>query len=224
MGKKYQAASELVDRNKTYPIEEAIALVKKTSMVKFDASMEVHFHLNIDPKQTDQKIRTQVLLPHGTGKTVRVAAFVTEAKEKEAQAAGAEIVGGEELVKRIKETGKTDFDVAVAESAVMKSLAVVAKILGQRGLMPNPKTGTVGEDVAKLIKEIKGGKIDIKTDEGGNIHQVIGKVSFDDQKLVENFQTLKEAIARAKPQSLKKDFIQPITLTSTMGPGVRIKK
>lgn len=212
----------MIDANKTYSIEEAIVLAKKTSSVKFDASVDVHFKLNIDTKQTDQKVRTQLTLPHGTGKILKVAAFVTGAQEKEAEAAGADIVGGEELVKQIKESEKTDFDVAVAEPPMMKSLASIAKILGQRGLMPNPKTGTVGADIGKIVRDLKAGRVDVKTDDTGVIHQIIGKVSFDDAKLLENFQALKEAIYRAKPSSVKKDFVKSITVSTSMGPGISI--
>lgn len=223
MSKRFAEALKLIDLTKSYPIEEAVALAKQTSTVKFDASVEAHFRLNIDPKQTDQKVRTQVSLPHGIGKTLRVAAFVSAGKEKDAKEAGADLVGGEELVKQIKQSEKTDFDVAVAEGGMMKSLATIAKILGQRGLMPSPKTGTVGEDVAKMVKELKSGnKVDVKTDDSGNIHQVIGKVSFDDQKLLENFKTLKDAIHRAKPTSVKKEFIGSITISTSMGPGIKI--
>lgn len=224
MSKRYQSALRLVDQNKVYSIDEAIKLAKASSSVKFDATVEVHFNLNIDPKQTDQKIRVQVLLPHGIGKNLRVAAFVSSSKEKDAQSAGADVVGGEELIKQIKQTEKTDFDIAVAESSMMKSLASIAKILGQRGLMPSPKTGTVGEDVAKMVKELKSGnKVDVKTDDSGNIHQSIGKVSFDDQKLLENFKTIKDAIHRAKPASVKKEFVGSTTLSTSMGPGIRVK-
>lgn len=223
MSKRLQGLLKLVDRSKTYPFEEAMKLAKKTSTVKFDASLEAHFRLNVDPKQTDQKIRTQVLLPHGTGKTLKVAAFVSPAKEKAAQEGGAHLVGGEELIKLIKDKGVTDFDVAVAEPAMMKSLASIAKILGQRGLMPSPKTGTVGPEIEKMVRELKGGRVDVKTDDSGNIHQVIGKVSFDDPKLVENFQALIEAVKKAKPSTVKKDFIASITLSTSMGPGIKIK-
>ena len=217
-------AVKLVDPVKTYSVEEAVKLAKETSKVKFDASVEVHFRLNIDPKQTDQKVRTQVTLPHGIGKVMRVAAFVSQAKEKEATAAGADIVGGEDLIKTIKQTEKTDFDIAVAEPMMMKSLSVVAKVLGQRGLMPNPKIGTVGEDIGRIVKELKSGnKVDVKTDDSGNIHLTIGKVSFDDQKLIENFQILKDAVHKAKPASVKKDFVTSITLATSMGPGIRIR-
>ena len=224
MSKRMTEAVKLVDPVKTYSVEEAVKLAKETSKVKFDASVEVHFRLNIDPKQTDQKVRTQVTLPHGIGKVMRVAAFVSQAKEKEATAAGADIVGGEDLIKTIKQTEKTDFDIAVAEPMMMKSLSVVAKILGQRGLMPNPKIGTVGEDIGRIVKELKSGnKVDVKTDDSGNIHLTIGKVSFDDQKLIENFQILKDAVHKAKPASVKKDFVTSITLATSMGPGIRIR-
>lgn len=224
MSKRYNEAVKLADLNKTYPIEEAIKLARETSTVKFDASVDAHFRLNIDPKQTDQKVRTVASLPHGTGKSIKVAAFVSPAKEKEAKEAGADIVGGEELIKQIKQTEKADFEVAVAEPAMMKNLAVVAKILGQKGLMPNPKTGTVSPDVGKVVKELKAGRVDVKTDDSGNIHQIIGKVSFDEQKLLENFKALKDAIYKAKPQSVKKEFIGSITITTSMGPGIRIQK
>ena len=223
MSKRYETAVKLVDLEKTYSIEEAIKLAKQTSTVKFDASVEVHIRLNIDPKQTDQKVRTQISLPHGTGKTLRVAAFVSSSKEKEAKDAGAEVVGSEDLVKQIKQTEKTDFDIAVADGSMMKSLATIAKILGQRGLMPNPKTGTVGDNIAQMVKDLKSGsKIDAKTDDSGNVHQTIGKVSFDDQKLVENFQAIKEAIHRARPASVKKEFVGSITISTSMGPGIKI--
>src|SRR3989344_1843390 len=224
MSKRFDAAVKLIDADKVYSVEEAVKLDKETSKVKFDASVEVHFRLNIDPKQTDQKVRTQVTLPHGIGKVMRVAAFVSQAKEKETTAAGADIVGGENLIKTIKQTEKTDFDIAVAEPMMMKSLSVVAKLLGQRGLMPNPKIGTVGEDIGRIVKELKSGnKVDVKTDDSGNIHLTIGKVSFDDQKLIENFQILKDAVHKAKPASVKKDFVTSITLATSMGPGIRIR-
>lgn len=224
MSRRFQEVTKLVEQAKSYSIEEAMALVKKTSTVKFDASVDVHIRLNIDPKQTDQKLRTQTLLPHGTGKSLKVAAFVGPAREQEATRAGADIVGGEELIKKLKETQKIEFDVAAAEPAMMKNLAQIAKILGQRGVMPNPKTGTVGEDIVKIVRELKTGKIDIKTDDSGNIHQTIGKVSFDDQKLIENFNALREAVYKAKPQAVKKDFVRSITVSTSMGPGIRVQK
>ena len=223
MSKRYREALKLVELNKAYSIEDAVKLAKQSSTVKFDAAVEVHVRLNIDPKQTDQKIRTQITLPHGIGKTMRVAAFVSAGKEKDATEAGADLVGGDELIKQIKQTEKTNFDVAVAEPSMMKGMATIAKILGQRGLMPSPKTGTVGENISAMIKDLKSGsKIDVKTDDSGNIHQVIGKVSFDDEKLLENFKTLKEAIHRTKPSSVKKEFVSSITISTSMGPGIRI--
>jgi len=223
MSKRFNEAVKLVDPNQVYEAAEAIKLAKQTSTTKFDASVEAHIKLNIDVKQSDQKVRAQAVLPHGTGKNIKVAAFVSGANEKEATGAGADVVGGEELIKQIKTTEKTDFDVAVAEPTMMKSLAQIAKILGQRGLMPNPKTGTVGPDIAKMVKEIKTGKIDVKTDDTGVIHQTIGKASFDDRKLLENFQALRDAVYRAKPASVKKDFVASVTLSSSMGPGIRVK-
>lgn len=224
MSKRYTQSTQLIKSDQQYPVDEAIELAKQTSTVKFDASVEAHFRLNIDPAQTDQKIRFQIKLPYGTGKVIKVAAFVSPGNEQNAQNAGADLIGGVELVKKIKETKKTDFDVAVAEPSLMKSLAQVAKILGQRGLMPNPKTGTVGENIAELVTELKQGKVDVKTDDSGNIHQNIGKVSFDKQKLVDNFLALKEAIFKAKPSSVKREFISQITISTSMGPGIKTKK
>jgi len=223
MAKRMKEALALVEEAGERSAEEAIKAVKETSKVKFDASVEVHVNLAIDAGKSGQKVRTQTSLPAGTGKTLRVAAFVTPPREKEAKAAGADMVGGEELIKQIKQTQKTDFDVAVAEPGIMKHLAQIAKILGQRKLMPSPKTGTVGEDVKKLIAEVKAGKIDIKTDDGGNIHQIIGKVSFDEKKLLENYEQFIDAVRKAKPDGVKSDFIRNIYLSSSMGPSVRVK-
>lgn len=223
MSKRQKANAEVVDRNKVYSVEEAIALAQKTATTKFKGAIEVHVRLGIDPKKTDQSVRGSITLPNGTGKTKKIAAFVTEGKEKEAKAAGAAIVGGEDLVKKIKETEVTDFDVAVAEPAMMKHMAQVAKILGQRGLMPNPKTGTVTENIAGIINEINSGKVDFKNDESGNIHQIIGKADFDTNKLVENFKTFAEAVHAAKPVTVKKQFVVGMTINATMGPGIKVK-
>lgn len=223
VAKRVKANNELVDKNKIYTPEEAIELAKKTANTKFVGSIEVHIRTKIDAKKTDQAVRGMVSLPHGTGKTKKVAAFVTEAKEKEAKEAGAVLVGGEELIKKIKETEKTDFDVAVAEPAIMPKLAQIAKILGTRGLMPNPKTGTVSEAIGKTIKEIAGGKITFKNDDGGNIHQIIGKSNFETKQLVENLKAFYEHVLAAKPTTLKGPFLSTITLNVTMGPGIRIK-
>lgn len=223
ISKRQKANNEAVDRLKVYSVEEAIDLAKKTATTKFKGALEVHIRLGIDPKKTDQYIRGSVTLPNGTGKTKKIAAFVTEAKEKEAKAAGAAIVGGDDLIKRIKETEVTDFDVAVAEPAVMKNMAQIAKILGQRGLMPNPKTGTVTDNISGIINEINSGKVDFKNDESGNVHQIIGKTDFDSAKLAENFKTFIDAIQHSKPATVKKQLIVGITVNSTMGPGIKVK-
>ncbi|HVY67775.1 MAG TPA: 50S ribosomal protein L1 [Patescibacteria group bacterium] len=223
LAKRAKQNQELVDAAKLYSPEEAVALAKKTANTKFIGSIEVHVRTNIDAKKTDQAVRGTVSLPHGTGKTKRVAAFVSEAREAEAKAAGATVVGGEDLIKQIKETEKTDFDVAVAEPALMPKLAQIAKILGTRGLMPNPKTGTVGPNVGQLVKEIAGGKITFKNDDSGNVHQSIGKSDFSEQDLTENFRALLAAVQQAKPSVLKGQFIAGITLNATMGPGIRVK-
>jgi len=223
LAKRVKANSELVDKDKVYTSQEAIELAKKTANTKFVGSIEVHIRTNIDAKKTDQAVRGTVNLPYGTGKTKRVAAFVTEAKEKEALAAGAVIAGGEELIKKIKETEKTDFDVAVAEPAIMPKLAQIAKILGTRGLMPNPKTGTVGANIEQLIKEIAGGKVNFKNDDSANIHQIIGKSNFDSKALLDNLKALYEAVVSSRPSAFKGQFISSVSINSTMGPGIKIK-
>ena len=221
--KRVRANSELVDKEKVYSPEEAIELAKKTATTKFTGSVEVHVRTNIEAKKTDQAVRGTVALPHGTGKTKRIAAFVTDAKAADAKAAGATLIGGEDLIKEIKESEKTDFDVAVAEPAMMAKLAQIAKILGTRGLMPNPKTGTVSDNIAQAIKEIAGGKVNFKNDDSGNIHLTIGKTDFDSGKLLENLKAFHDALIRSKPASVKKTFIASVTLNATMGPGIRVK-
>ena len=223
VSKRAKANNELVDKEKVYSVEEALELIKKTANTKFAGSVEVHVRTYIDAKKTDQAVRGTVSLPHGTGKTKKIAAFVTEAKEKAAKDAGATIVGGEDLIKQIKETEKTDFDVAVAEPAMMPKLAQVAKILGTRGLMPNPKTGTVSENIAQAIKEITGGRVNFKNDDSGNIHQIIGKTNFETAQLTENLKVLMDAINHSKPTTLKKQFLASVSINATMGPGIRIK-
>ena len=223
LAKRVKSNSDLVDIKKTYTPEEAIELAKRTANTKFVGSIEVHFRTLIDAKKTDQAVRGTVSLPNGTGKTKRVAAFVTEAKEQEAKDAGAILVGGEDLIKTIKETEKTDFDVAVAEPALMPKLAQIAKILGTRGLMPNPKTGTVGLNVGAIIKEIAGGKVNFKNDDSGNVHQIIGKSNFDSKALLENLKALHKALMDSKPMSVKGQLLSGITINSTMGPGIRVK-
>ncbi len=211
------------DKTKAYPIEEAVELTKKLSKTKFDASVELHFRLGIDPRKGDQQIRSAVSLPHGTGKTIKIAAFVSSDNEKAAKAAGADYAGGDELIAEIKKTEKTDFQVAIAEPAMMKNLAMIAKILGTRGLMPSPKNQTVTTDPIKTIGELKKGKVSFKNDDTGNIHVAIGKISFDTKNLVENFQTVIDAIRKAKPAAAKGLYIKNATITSSMGPGLKIQ-
>jgi len=214
--------SETYDRLKAYSIEEALEIVKKLTKTKFDASVEVHFRLGINTKKGDQQVRGAVSLPNGTGKTVKVAAFVSPENEKAVKAAGADFVGGEELVAEIKKTEKTEFQVAIAEPAMMKHLAVIAKILGTRGLMPSPKNDTVTTNPAKAVEELKKGKISFKNDDTANVHTVIGKVSFDNKKLMENYQTLLDTLKKAKPASSKGTFIKNISIASSMSPGVKV--
>jgi large subunit ribosomal protein L1 len=211
------------DKSKVYPIEEAIKMTKQFSKTKFDASVEIHFRLGIDPKKGDQQVRAAISLPHGTGKTIRVAAFVSSDKEKECKAAGADIVGSDDLIAEIKKTEKTDFQVAVAEPAMMKNLAQIAKILGTRGLMPSPKNETVTPNPAKAIEELKKGKVSFKNDDTSNIHVAIGKVSFDEIKLKENFEKILGAIRKAKPASSKGVYLKNISITSSMGPGIKVQ-
>lgn len=223
LAKRVKANLDQVDRNKFYSPEEAMELVKKTANTKFVGSVEVHISTKIDAKKTDQGIRGTVSLPHGTGKTKKVAAFVTEAKEKEAKDAGAFLVGGEDLIKTIKETGKIDFDVSVAEPAMMPKLAVIAKILGPKGVMPNPKTGTVGVNIGAMVKEIAGGKVNFKNDDSGNLHQIIGKTNFESKALLENFKAFYNAVLQSKPSTVKGQYLATITLNATMGPGIKVK-
>lgn len=211
-----------VDTTKTYSIDDAITLVKATSAVKFDASVELHARLGIDPKKGDQQIRSTVTLPHGTGKTKTVAAFVGANDEKTAKDAGADFVYGEEDIKKIKDTGKIDFDIAVATPEMMPKLAVAAKILGPKGLMPSPKTDTVGPNVKKMVEDLKKGKAAFKNDDGANIHQIVGRVSFDDKALKENIVAFLDALKKARPQSVKGAYMKGVYLTSSMGPSVKM--
>jgi len=202
-------------------ITEAIAEIKRNAKAKFDESVEAHFRLDIDPKKSDQQARGVAVLPHGTGKSVKIVVFTTTQK-KEAEAAGAELVGGEELIDKIKSSGKIDADVAIATPEMMPKLAGIAKILGPKGLMPNPKNQTVTPKVTEVIEALKYGRADFKNDNSGNIHQTIGKVSFDEAKLEENFKALLEAVRKAKPEAAKGKFIKGIAVCSTMGKAVRI--
>ncbi len=220
-GKRYIEAKKKIEKGKAYPIEEAIKLVLDTATAKFDETVEVAVNLGVDPRHADQMVRGSVVLPHGTGKQVKVLVFAQGEKEKEAQAAGADYVGGEEFIKKIEE-GWLEFDKVVATPDMMSKVAKLGRILGPRGLMPSAKTGTVTFDVAKAIKELKGGKIDFKVDKGGVIHAPIGKVSFGAEKLLDNFKALMETIIRLKPASAKGTYIKGITLSSTMGPGIKV--
>lgn len=213
---------ENFDKEKAYSIAEAIEICKQNNKTKFDASIEVHFRLGIDNKKGDQQVRSAVSLPNGTGKTVRIAAFVSPAKEAEVKEAGADLVGGDDLIEEIKKTEKTNFDIAVAELDMMKNLAKIAKILGTRGLMPSPKNDTVSNNPAKAVKELKKGKISFKNDDTGNVHAIIGKISFDNKALEENFNSLVEAVKKAKPVSSKGVYIRNISLNSTMGKGIKV--
>jgi large subunit ribosomal protein L1 len=220
---RYAELKKKIDPNKTYPIAEALKLVKETSTTKFDASIDVAIRTGIDPKKSDQQVRSIAVLPHGTGKKLKIAVVAPAEKQKEAKDAGADIVGGEEIIEQIAKTQKINFDVIITVPEMMKDMAKVAKILGPRGLMPNPKTETVTPNVKKAVEELKKGKVTFKTDDTGNIHLLIGKASFDDKKLMENFEAFMEVLNRIKPASLKGIFIQGITISSSMGPGVKVQ-
>lgn len=211
-----------IDITKSYSPQEAFELVKKCAYEKFDAAVEVHVKTGIDPRKSDQTIRGSVLLPNGSGKTKRVIVFAEGAKATEANAAGADIVGGLEMIQELKQTQKIDFDVAVATPDMMKHLAQVAKILGPKGLMPSPKNETVTTNITKTLEEIKKGKINFKNDDTGNVHQIIGKCSFTAIQLAENYQAFIEALRKAKPSTAKGTFIGSVSVSSTMGPGFRI--
>lgn len=220
--KNYKAALEELKGKKSYIIDEAIPLLLKTAKVKFDSTCEIHLKLNIDPKQADQLVRFTVSLPNGTGKDVKIIAFVPDNKAKECTSAGAFKAGDAELIDEVSK-GFTDFDVAIASPDMMRQLGKVAKILGQKGLMPNPKAGTVTPDVVSAIKEIKKGKIEIKNDKLGNLHNIFGKVSFGEEKLLENLKTYLKSINENKPSGVKGVFISSIHLTTTMGPSIRLE-
>ena len=221
--KRFKEVSQKVDRSKVYFLDEALKLLKETSTVKFDASVEAHIRLGIDIKKSEQTVRASVVLPHGTGKAKKVAAFVLADKEKEAKLAGADIIGGKDLIEKIKKDGKCDFEVAVAVPEIMKDLAVIAKTLGQKGLMPNPKTGTVTSDIKKAVSELKKGKQNYKNDDSGNVHLMLGKTSFSEEQLKENFMAFLDSLKKSKPESLKGTFIRSITIASSMGPGIKVQ-
>ena len=221
-GKKYAEAAKLVDRMVQYDTAEAIALVKKTATAKFDETIEVHTKTGCDGRHAEQQVRGAVVLPNGTGKTVRVLVFAKGDKVAEAEAAGADHVGGEELIPRIQNDGWLDFDVVVATPDMMGVVGRLGKILGPKGMMPNPKAGTVTMDVTKAVNDIKAGKIEYRLDKANIIHVPVGKASFDEAKIQENFDALMEAIVKAKPSALKGQYLRSITLATTMGPGVKV--
>lgn len=210
------------EKNKVYSVAEAIKLAKESGKEKFDASIEVHFRLGIDPRKGDQQIRSTVSLPHGTGKTVRIAAFVEEANLEAVKKAGADLAGSDDLIAEIKKTEKTDFQVAVAEPLMMKKLAPIAKILGTRGLMPSPKNDTVTSNPAKAIEELKKGKVSFKNDDTANVHVVIGKKSFTETQLIENFNAFLETVKKIKPSAAKGTYIKNATVSSSMGAGIKV--
>ena len=220
-GKKYLDAAKLVDRTRAYPPDEAAALVKQTAVVNFDPSVEAHIRLGVDPRHADQMVRGTIVLPHGTGKVVRVAVFAQGEKAQEALRAGADEVGGEDLVKKI-EGGWLEFDVAVATPDMMGMVGKLGRILGRRGLMPNPKAGTVTFDVERAIGEVKAGRVEFKVDKGAIIHVPVGKGSFTEEALVANMATLLDAVNRARPAGAKGTYLRGMSIASTMGPGIRI--
>ncbi|EHV1191294.1 50S ribosomal protein L1 [Listeria monocytogenes] len=220
-GKKYQDALKQIDANKVYTAEEAVELAKKIDFAKFDATVEVAFRLGVDPKKADQQIRGAVVLPNGTGKTQRVLVFAKGEKAKEAEAAGADYVGESEFVEKINQ-GWFDFDVIVATPDMMGEVGKLGRVLGPKGLMPNPKTGTVTMDVTKAVNEIKSGKVEYRVDKAGNVHAAIGKVSFDAAKLVENFRTVNDVLQKAKPAAAKGTYVKNLSVTTTFGPGIKV--
>ena len=221
-GKRYVEAAKLVDKNQVYDIPEAVALVKKAASAKFDETIEAHLRMGLDGRHADQQIRGAVVLPHGTGKTVKVLVFAKGDKVDEATAAGADYVGGEELIPKIQNDGWLDFDVVVATPDMMGVVGRLGRVLGPKGLMPNPKAGTVTPDVTKAVNDIKAGKIEYRLDKTNIVHVPVGKASFSEEALQENFNALMDAIVKAKPSALKGQYLRSITLTSTMGPGVKV--
>ncbi|MCR5798168.1 MAG: 50S ribosomal protein L1 [Eubacterium sp.] len=221
-GKKYQESAKLIDRMTQYEPEEAIDLIKKTAVAKFDETVEAHIRLGVDGRHADQQVRGAVVLPHGTGKTVRVLVFAKGDKLAEAEAAGADFVGGEELIPKIQNEGWFEFDVVVATPDMMGVVGRLGRVLGPKGLMPNPKAGTVTMDVTKAVNDIKAGKIEYRLDKANIIHVPVGKASFSAEQLQDNFNTLMDAIVKAKPASAKGQYMKSVTLSSTMGPGVKV--
>jgi large subunit ribosomal protein L1 len=221
-GKRYQTAAKAIDRNRSYPLAEAVGIIKGYPPVKFDESVDLAINLGVDPKHADQMVRGTISLPHGIGKTTRVLVFAKNEKEKEAREAGADFVGGDDLAKKIQEENWFEFDRVIATPDMMGVVGRLGKLLGPRGVMPNPKLGTVTMDVAKAVREHKAGKLEYRVDKAGTIHLAIGKLSFDAAKLVDNIHALLDAIVRAKPATSKGVYLKKISLSTTMGPGLRI--
>ncbi|WP_368486690.1 50S ribosomal protein L1 [Spiroplasma sp. DGKH1] len=220
-GKKYNKVVELVDKNKFYPISEAIELAKKTTTTKFDSTVEVAFNLNVDPRHADQQIRGAVVLPKGTGKTQKIL-VLTNTKETEAKEAGADFVGGKDMIEKIQKENWFGFDVIIATPDIMAELGKIGKLLGPKGLMPNPKTGTVTPDVKKAVEEVKKGKVEYRVDKNGNIHAILGKASFKAEDLKANYDVIFDTIRKAKPSAVKGAYIKNIAVTTTMGPGIKV--
>ena len=220
-GKRFRELAAKIERGRGYSPEEAIRLVKETAVAKFDTTVEAHFRLGVDPRQADQQVRGTAVLPHGTGKTIRVAVFAQGDRAREAEVAGADVVGSDDLAKRI-EGGWLEFDAAIATPDMMSMVGRLGRILGPRGLMPNPRSGTVTNDIAKAIREAKGGRVEFRVDKTAVIHTVVGKASFGEQQLLENFVTLVDALVRAKPSGAKGIYIRAAHLTTTMGPSVKL--
>ncbi|MFB3779119.1 MAG: 50S ribosomal protein L1 [Bryobacteraceae bacterium] len=220
-GKKYRSAAQQVER-RPYPLEDAVPLVQKVKFAKFDETVELHMRLGVDPKHADQMVRGTVVLPNGLGKSKRVLVIASGEKQREAEQAGADFVGGEDMVAKIQQESWTDFDAVVATPDMMRSVGKLGKILGPRGLMPNPKTGTVTMDVERAVREVKAGKVEFRVDKTGVLHVPVGKVSFQGDKLLENAQTLIQAVLRAKPAAAKGKYVKSATICSTMGPGVSL--
>ncbi|MCE2439741.1 MAG: 50S ribosomal protein L1 [Candidatus Latescibacteria bacterium] len=222
-GKRYKSALSRIDRRAQYSIEDAVSLLKEMPTPKFDQTVEMAMRLGVDPRQADQQIRGTVMLPHGLGKTIRVVVFAKGEQAAAAEAAGADVVGADDLAERIN-GGWTDFDVAIAAPDMMSVVGRLGRILGPRGLMPNPKSGTVTPDVARAVAEAKAGRVEYRADRNGNVNAPVGRISFDEDRLVENVQTLFDTILRARPSSAKGQYVRSVTLTTTMGPGVRIDR
>ena len=225
MGKRYNEAMKSFDRARQYPMEEALKLVKENAKAKFDETIEAHFRLGIDPRHSDQQVRTTVMLPHGTGKSIRILAFVDEGLEESTLAAGADIIGTDEVINRIRNDGWLNFDATIATPPMMRKVGPIARILGPRGLMPNPKAGTVvqADDIPRVISELKAGRVEFRNDRTGNLHIPVGKASFSQEQLNENLQAVVDTVRAVKPDTVKGAYIRRMTLTSTMGPGVRVE-